>query len=360
MPIARMTSVCSSSKRVPWVFADEDEEVVSQNTLETAARTKRSVYSWDDAKLQSTKVYTVRQNRAANVLQRFFVQKRDEMNLLAQQQKALEERLAEIERVRQQELDDIAKNMESMKLKLLQEVMMEQERTGEINDLQDQEEPSKEMILELSQQVLSEHHVQMTLCKKKTSFLKKRCIELKRENEQVLNGTQRMTRKLARLGNQCNSLTLLVEENGKTLAHHQDEVDKHKVRLLHSEKRWKKMKRTNKKIRDVMDKVVKAVEDRHLDSEEKWELVDELYSLRRGTRKCKASSTKSSPKRTGRSRALSTDQCPRPPLRVPSQGMLRETKTIKSKQARKKSFFPKNVPRSRIPLKKSTVHFSEG
>lgn len=356
-----MTKARSSSKRAPWVFADQDEEVVSQNTLETAARSKSSVYSWDDTKLQGTRVYSGKRDRAASVLQRFFVQKRHEMKMLAQHQKELEERLQEIERTRQQELEDIAKNIERMKDQLLQEVKMEQEQLDATNELQDQEEPSKEMILELSQQVLSEHQTQMTLCKRKDSFLKKRCIELKRENQQVLVGAQRMTRKLARLGSQCNNLTLMVEENGKALAQHQVEVDKHKVRLLSSEKRWKKMKRTNKKIRDIMDKVVKAVEDRHLDSEEKWELVDELYSLRRGSRKCKASSTKATPKRTGRSRAISTDHCPRPPLRVPSQGRTRESKPLKSKQPRKKSFFPKNDPRSpRENKKKHKAHLSEG
>ena len=262
------SEIISDANQVSWRAAQQRQQ-------QERNRSKGSVYQWDDARLQKAKVCTTKLDRAAVVVQRFFLQSRSHAQIFQEQQRVLAARLEAIETARQQELETIAQDTERRKIQA-RRTLQEDNRKSKVELLQ---QPI-EKVLKVAGNIVAE----LKSYKKRNAFLQRRCSELRRDNFK-LRAEIKQNVLLQKLPRVISSRIAAIDQ-------YQCRVADYQSRFALAEKQWQAMKLANKRIRDCMGKIIRSVEERQPESDDKWDLVDELYQLRRGTqwkRKCNAS-----------------------------------------------------------------------
>lgn len=244
-----------------------------------------SVYRWEDERLQMTKVITVRLDRAAAVLQRFFLQSRRHVEVFRKQQRILLARLEEIETSRHADFEGITKEIEERKLQAQRELQEDREKWKE-----EQHQPIQEA-LAVTSSIMAELKLEATSYKKRSRFLRRCCSELRQENIRICSEVRHKEHLQTSLGCHSKKLPRIIISQMVELEQYQCRVVDHESRFEDAEAQWQSMKQTNKMIRDCMGKIVEAIQQRQPDCDDTWDLVDELHQLRRGTkwkRKCNA------------------------------------------------------------------------
>jgi len=158
-------------------------------------------------------------------------------------------RLVEIERARLYELAAIAANLKQVKSEVKCEMEAEQSE-----DRQPQE--PIESALHRTAIALANLQQEMKRYKKIGVFLRRRCLELRRDNrrlQQDLNETAQLEVKTG-----CDMTKLQRQILARTTAvnHHRCQVEKYESDFEHAEKQWQSMKTTNKMIRGCINKMI--------------------------------------------------------------------------------------------------------
>ena len=251
-------------------------------------RSKGSVYQWDDERFLKTKVRAAKLNQASVVLQRFFLQTRRQLQQFQKQQSVLARRLQEIETAKQQDLDSIALEIEQRKAQLMQEMRGEEE---EANQRKESQQSAQEALVVIGT-AINEMTTEMKRYKKRNAFLQRRCTELRRDNAILRADLKRAASLQSRLHNVSIKLPAVICARTTALKQYQRRVAEYQTKFEQAEKQWQTMKLLNKHLRESMSKIIQTLEVKlQPETNEKLELVDELYKLQRGTKwkgKCNA------------------------------------------------------------------------
>lgn len=311
---------------------------LNQMPSKEAQLRRPQVYQWDDERFLKTKVRASKLNKAAVVLQRFFLQSRRQLQLFQKQQSLLRERLKEIETAKWQELETIALEIEQRKAQVVKETQREEEEASQIEESQ----TSSQEALVVAGTAIHEMTTGMKRYKKKNAFLQRRCTELRRDNVILRADLKRVTHLQSRLRKESVKLPATIRTRTTALKQYQRRVAEYHTKFEQAERQWQTMKLSNKHIRDCMSKIVQTLGVKlQPESNEKLELVDELYELQRGTkwkRKCNAGVKSRRPQPEGTNS---------------SQPSRTHTKTSRrpSRPHKAGASFPRNSPRMRAAPK---------
>jgi len=253
----------------------------------------RCVYKKDISRMP-TSFDQQRLHQAASIIQRFFVQVRTQAQAFQRKQSSLCSRLRELAKEKQQELDVIALQIKQMKLRLLEEAQKDVETDAIQEDLDSQ------MSLDESRAVVELQKKDIMAFKKQNAYLQKRCSQLRTHNKKLEAESKEVERRHNSCLVSCREFSLEKVEKKALLCQYQKDIGDHQSRLALVENQWHVNKLANKRVREFMSKIVRMVEDRVQEAEhdDKWDLVDKLYQLQRGThwnRKCIASCIKKYP-----------------------------------------------------------------
>ncbi|CAB9498313.1 expressed unknown protein [Seminavis robusta] len=242
------------------------KEVESSTSIKLA---DRGTYVSKAVSIQ--KEQAIDKHHAARVIQRCF---RGYLQAYQRQEQALRAKLQAIQLQTQSDLERIAVQKERRKIELLLEVGMESR--GELAV----EIQHSEQVLQESRESIDELTCRLKLFKKSNAFLQRRCKALKRRNRQL----RLERRKQSQLKKKARLERGKMEEGQVILTHYQNRVCEETARVQEVNAQLDCCKSGNRRIRQVMGRMVRLVEEREEEEDvDKWDLVDKLYQIQRDT-----------------------------------------------------------------------------
>lgn len=212
---------------------------------------------------RSTREEDQQRSIAARQIQAFF---RRIARQSRRKQLALQQRIRAIEEEKQRELTRIAQWKEHQMRDALQ--LLQEEQHNESQCL--------EATLQDVRQVIEEVTQELMVFKKENAFLFKRCLELKKSNDDLGKESREQKEQLRCL--KRHSLKLK-----SVLCRYQFQLGEARLQLRDQTQQWHACKESNQQVRSCMRRIVQLVEEKEPEHCDKLDLIDELYEIQRGT-----------------------------------------------------------------------------